>query len=176
MQKLPEISTKKGDKGTTKNYSKESVRKNCAQMKCIAFIDLFTASMGLFVNDVESYVPQILEDFVRLQGEIATSELNQSWYKQKITENDVDKLEAECAKIKAKLEKENYEIKGWVNSGSEGKLSASIDFSSKFCRVAEGSIYDLEDTMEGEINPEIKKYINRLSDYLYWLARENRVS
>jgi len=170
MSKLPEISTKRGDSGMTSNYSNERLPKNSAQIKCIGKIDTFNASLGLFQDE---YLPTVQEVLVRLMGEIATAEFNRSWYKGKITQEDIQSLEDECAKIKKRLEKEDYKIEGWVRYGGEGQISAFIDLSSKFCREAEIAIYDFEG-IDNKISSEIKGYINRLSDYLYLLARNYR--
>ena len=71
-------------------------------------------------------------------------------------------------KINNKLEKLNSFI---LPGGS--KASSFLHLSRTVVRRAERSIIDLDN--EEDINPEIIKYINRLSDFLFVAARiENK--
>ena len=95
-----------------------------------------------------------------------------------INESDVQALENMNANLKKMLEGEDYEITGWIRYGSEGYISARFDALGAFCREAEISIIELEEgyrldreSSQSLINPNIKKYINRLSDTLFWVAR-----
>ena len=51
-----------------------------------------------------------------------------------------------------------------------GPAAAACHFARAVCRRAERSLWALEDE-EGGLNPESLKYLNRLSDLLFVLAR-----
>ena len=55
--------------------------------------------------------------------------------------------------------------KDWVIPGANG-LSAALDFARTSCRRAERQVATLKDP-----NPEILRYLNRLSDWCWILAR-----
>ncbi|XP_065708046.1 corrinoid adenosyltransferase MMAB isoform X2 [Patagioenas fasciata] len=78
-------------------------------------------------------------------------------------------------------EKPVLELEQWIDSYSEqlpplrafilpsgGKSSAALHFSRAVCRRAE-SVVPL--VQAGEADPNVAKYLNRLSDYLFVLAR-----
>ena len=48
---------------------------------------------------------------------------------------------------------------------------AYSDLARTFCRRAERGVVDLEGTAEAVPNPEIVRFLNRLSDVLWLLAR-----
>jgi cob(I)alamin adenosyltransferase len=52
---------------------------------------------------------------------------------------------------------------------SGGKTSASLHVARSVCRRAERHIAPL--TQSGEVDPEALKYVNRLSDFLFTVAR-----
>jgi cob(I)alamin adenosyltransferase len=182
MSKLPTISTRSGDGGRTSLYSGEKVPKNSPAIKCVAKLDTFDSALGLIIpklgnkKDVKQSIEHIQGRLVHLKGEIATSPMNWAFYlrrKEAISEDDVKYLDEKGNEIKSQLEEEDYEIKGWISYGAEGELSSLFDFARSLCREAEIEILNFEGSVgnEGELNKQIKIYINRLSDYLYWLAR-----
>ncbi|KAK4812975.1 hypothetical protein QYF61_002802 [Mycteria americana] len=79
-------------------------------------------------------------------------------------------------------EKPVQELEQWIDSYSEqlpplrafilpsgGKSSAALHFSRAVCRRAERCVVPL--VQAGEADPNVAKYLNRLSDYLFVLAR-----
>jgi cob(I)alamin adenosyltransferase len=182
MSNIPQISTKTGDSGRTSLYSGEKVPKNSPAIKCVAKLDTFDSALGLIIpklgnkKDVKQSIQHIQSRLVHLKGEIATSPMNWAFYirrSEAINEDDVKYLDEKGNEIKSQLEEEDYEIKGWISYGAEGELSSLFDFARSLCREAEVEIADFAVVCgyEGELNKQIKVYINRLSDYLYWLAR-----
>ncbi|XP_057234059.1 corrinoid adenosyltransferase MMAB [Malurus melanocephalus] len=79
-------------------------------------------------------------------------------------------------------EKPILELEQWIDSYSEqlpplrtfilpsgGRSSAALHFSRAVCRRAERCVVPL--VQAGEADPNVAKYLNRLSDYLFVLAR-----
>jgi len=179
--KLPTITTCGGDKGETSLWSGERVPKNHPAIKCVCELDLFDSLIGTmyeYIDDkkeLHKSLIKIQQRFVDLKGEIATHP--RSWtdfYKnfKPIKQKDVEYLDTCCDNVKSFLEEQGYEISGWIRYGHEGRVSAHLDYLRAVCRKCEVSLYDLEDVLiDAQISPYIKQYINRLSDYLYLLAR-----
>lgn len=175
--KLPIISTKRGDEGYTSLWSGERVPKNHLAIKCLAEIDLMDSYLGLVKCKVEDKYKNILNHIqsrlIYLKGEVATSPSGWERYredKKYICEMDIDYLEEECLKIKKDLENMNFEISGWIKYGDSGEISAYIDLCRALARKSEICLYDLQGIYYQEISFCIKKYLNRLSDFLYWLS------
>lgn len=190
MSKLPNISTKTGDSGQTSLWSGERVSKNHPAIKCVCEIDLLDSYIGLIYEDlnqeqidhleIKDSLQKIQSRLIDLKGEIATHPLAWEKYKKKnkaISPVDVDYLDQACQSIKSVLESQNYKIKGWIQYGSEGKLSAKIDYLRALVRRSEIEIYMLNDNLiNASLNQNILQYINRLSDYFYWVARYLRIN
>ncbi|NXQ36393.1 MMAB protein, partial [Alaudala cheleensis] len=79
-------------------------------------------------------------------------------------------------------EKPVLELEQWIDTYSEqlppltafilpsgGRSSAALHFSRAVCRRAERCVVPL--VQAGEADPNVAKYLNRLSDYLFVLAR-----
>ncbi len=182
MKKLPNISTKTGDNGETSLWSGERVAKNHPAIKCVCELDLLDSSIGIIYSHLKNVedsnsktLREIQERLIYLKGEICTHPKDWSkFYKEHsaISEKDVDFINDSCDSLKEMLEKRNYKIKGWVRYGDEGNLSSIVDYTRCLARKSEIEVYNLDDELiNSSISTPIKKYINRLSDYFYWLAR-----
>lgn len=181
MAKLPNIITKTGDKGKTSLWSGERVEKNHFTIRCLSELDYLDSAIGVSYQylkgdtDVSLFLNKIQSRLVNLKGEIATHPLH--WKKfyedfDYIKDSDIKDLEEECNRIKKILEEYGYKIIGWIRYGEEGDASAYMDYVRSICRKCEVEIYDLDEKLiNAEISKNIKIYINRLSDYFYWVAR-----
>jgi cob(I)alamin adenosyltransferase len=78
----------------------------------------------------------------------------------------VDRLTAQIHNLE-----QNHRIsyKNWATPGAT-KASAFLDNARTVCRRAERSVVALREAGE-EVNPEIVRYLNRLSDLCWLLAR-----
>ena len=92
------------------------------------------------------------------------SSLNYKRLKTILTSEDVEELEKLVDYYTSKVEK----INEFIIPGTS-LCSANLHIARTICRRAERRITTL--SKQDEINPELLKYINRLSDFLYILAR-----
>jgi cob(I)alamin adenosyltransferase len=169
------IVTKTGDKGETSLMYGHRVPKGDTRVDAYGHIDELTAALGLarsiatdkFVSD-EILATQ--KDLIVVMGELATAPADRERYAKDgfhiTTPAMVDRVTA----VIVDLEKdESLYPKDWVIPGGT-RLSAALDFARATCRRAERHIagFSISDM---KFNVEILRYLNRLSDLCWVLAR-----
>ncbi len=169
------IVTKTGDKGETSLMYGRRLSKADPRVDAYGCIDELTATLGVarsistdkFVSD-EIFAAQ--KDLIVLMGELATAPGDRERYIKDgfyLTKAEmVDRITA----VIFDLEKDrSLYPKDWVIPGGTA-LSAALDFARGTCRRAERHIAGLS-ASEKNFNPEILRYLNRLSDLCWILAR-----
>ncbi len=155
------IYTKTGDQGQTRLYSGEAVSKNDPRVQLLSCLDELTSHIGfvkasLSFQQIFNELEDVQRALIKVMGVIASTS-PQSF---EITEQDVNKLEERIDYYQSLVPKWS----GFVLPG-QNKLSASIDIARTVARRAETILAVCP------CPPEISSYVNRLSDYLYSLAR-----
>jgi cob(I)alamin adenosyltransferase len=138
-------------------------------------VDELTAALGLArsLSKEEFVSGKILaaqKDLIVVMGELATTPQDRERYVtdgfQLTTAAMVDRITA----VIVDLEKDkSLYPKDWVVPGGTAD-SAALDFARATCRRAERHIAGLK-ADDDDFNPEILRYLNRLSDLLWVLAR-----
>jgi cob(I)alamin adenosyltransferase len=165
------IVTKTGDQGETSLMYGRRVPKNDQRVEAYGAVDELTAALGLAraACDDKFVAEQILaaqKDLINVMGELSTlPEDRQRYVKdgfQIVDPKMVDRVGA----VIVDLEKDkSLYPKDWVIPGSN-PVSAALDLARTICRRAERHVSMLNDP-----NPEILRYLNRLSDFCWILAR-----
>ena len=169
------IVTKTGDKGETSLMYGHRVSKSDTRVDAYGCIDELTAALGLarsvstdkFISDE---ILAVQKDLIVVMGELATEHNDRERYVkdgfQLTTAAMVDRVTA----VIVDLEKdESLYPKDWVIPGAI-PVSAALDFARTTCRRAERHIATVR-TNESDFNIEILRYLNRLSDLCWILAR-----
>src|SRR5436305_11048284 len=169
------IVTKTGDQGETSLLYGRRVPKNDPRVEAYGAVDELTAALGMAraICDDKFVAEQIFavqKDLINVMGELSTlPEDRQRYVKDgfKVTEEEiVDRVTA----VIVDLEKDkSLYPKDWVIPGANA-VSAALDFARVTCRRAERQIAGFS-TSGPEFNIEILRYLNRLSDLLWILAR-----
>ncbi|SHJ14944.1 cob(I)alamin adenosyltransferase [Geosporobacter subterraneus DSM 17957] len=161
------IYTKTGDKGQTSLYDNTRVDKDSLRVESYGTIDELNSSLGLARNFVEDQ--EIVEILYRIQrelfdvaGELATKDREK--FPEKVQENHIEVLEKYIDTYIEKIDK----MDKFIIPGSN-KASASLHVARTVCRRAERRILSL--SREEQVSPFLIKYVNRLSDVIYALAR-----
>lgn len=172
---LMSIVTKTGDQGETSLMYGHRVSKGDARVDAYGCIDELTAALGLvrsIANDkfVSDQILATQKDLIVVMGELATAPADRERYTRDgfhvTTSAMVDRITA----IINDLEKDqSLYPKDWAIPG-ETRVSAALDFARTTCRRAERHIATLC-TSDAEFNGEILRYLNRLSDFCWILAR-----
>jgi cob(I)alamin adenosyltransferase len=168
------IVTKTGDQGETSLMYGRRVPKDDPRVDAYGCVDELNAALGLsravseskFVSD-KIFAAQ--KDLIVVMGELATlPEDHQRYLKdgfQLTGKSMVDRVTATIVELE---KDESLYPKDWVIPGGN-RLSAALDLARTTCRRAERRVASLLGTKE--LNPEILRYLNRLSDLCWVLAR-----
>ncbi len=169
------IVTKTGDKGETSLMYGRRVSKSDPRVDAYGCVDELSAALGLaraVCGDkfVSEQIFAVQKDLIIVMGELATvAEDRQRYVKdgfQLTNEKMVDRITA----VIVDLEKDkSLYPKDWVILGGTA-VSAALDFARTTCRRAERHIASWTPG-EKDFNPEILRYLNRLSDWCWLLAR-----
>lgn len=197
MSKLPVISTKTGDDGTSALWSGERIPKYDIRFELIGHLDTFDSFLGIIRNklsksieidtsEIYDSILKIQERLIYLKGEIATEWNKQDKFckeKPAISDVDVDYIEKCSETLKKYLESKNHKITGWSIPGDKSELNTFCHLARAKCRECEIKLYQTKISqyiknhtgysVVGNVynyREPIYKYINRLSDYLYWLT------
>ena len=169
------IYTKTGDKGETSLYGGTRVSKAAARVESYGTLDELNAFIGLAKAEISdekvlSQLQKIQFDLFTVGSEAATPTDKMFLANGKsrldllISEEEIMELEHWMDDFDAELEPLRFFI---LPSG--GKAAATFHVCRTVCRRAERTMVFLNETEE--VRPELIKYLNRLSDYLFILAR-----
>lgn len=169
------VYTKTGDKGETGLYGGTRISKASARVDSYGNIDELNAFIGVaksYVNDNE-----VLEQLKSIQFDLFTVGSEAA--------TPIDKLFLANGKARLPLVISEAEIEAmehWIDAFEEkleplqyfilpggGKAATHFHVARTVCRRAERSLVFLNETEE--VRPELIKYLNRLSDYLFVLSR-----
>jgi cob(I)alamin adenosyltransferase len=162
------IYTKKGDDGSTSTFSGKRVSKDSPIMHAQGIIDELNATIGIALSvnknkEIKEILNAIQFDLFVIGSEITLSEQGDK-NKIKIAEVKIKFLEETIDEIENKLPKLHHFV---LPGGS--LLSAQLHLSRTVCRRAERDLVTfIEKTGLKTLS---LKYINRLSDLLFVLAR-----
>lgn len=163
------IYTKTGDKGQTSLLGGKRLPKNHLRIDTYGTVDELNSFLGLVrdsanMEDVSREIIQIQDKLFTIGSILAADGDEEKFKVPSISENDIEFLEKSIDKMNESLEP----MRNFILPG--GNLSASYTHVARtVCRRAERKMVEL---MSVESAPEIiVKYLNRLSDYLFVLAR-----
>lgn len=161
------IYTKTGDKGTTSLFDNKRVPKDHIRVESYGTVDELVSFLGLaknYIEDKEIYnlIQQVQSKLFVVASNLATEDKDKVKYN--IVEQDIKSLEDGIDKYMGKLSDQT----GFIVPGS-GKKSGYLHVCRTVCRRAERRITTL--SYHNEVDSLVLKYINRLSDLIYALAR-----
>src|SRR5437763_6494672 len=165
------IVTTTGDQGETALMYGRRVPKNDPRVEAYGSVDELTAALGLAraACDDKFVTEQILavqKDLINVMGELSTLPEDRQRYVKDGFQIVNAKMVDRVGGVIVDLEKDkSLYPKDWVIPGANA-ISAALDFARVICRRAERQVATLKDP-----NPEILRYLNRLSDFWWLLAR-----
>ncbi|WP_409227986.1 cob(I)yrinic acid a,c-diamide adenosyltransferase [Gudongella sp. SC589] len=160
------IYTKTGDKGKTSLFDNKRVTKDDIRVESYGTVD----ELGTFLGLAKNYVDQELRERIyTIQNKLFTVATNlatedQSKVAHRMKEEDIKYLEDTIDEYMGRLN----DPTGFIIPGSNIS-SAYLHVARTVCRRAERRIISL--TGVAEVDPLVVKYVNRLSDAIYAMAR-----
>jgi len=164
------IYTKSGDGGKTSLLSGERVKKSDIRINAYGTIDELNSVIG-FLNALElaeghkNFLKQIQNKLFNL-GSLLAVRKNISFKIPTIKEDDILLIENEIDRIN----KELPPLKDFIIPGGD-MISAQCHICRSICRRAERLVVEISE--KESVNDLIVKFLNRLSDYFFVLARKN---
>lgn len=162
--RLSKIYTRTGDAGETGIDAKRRFRKHHPRIAAFGDLDELNAALGLLLAELQpGDIPDLLRDVQQrlfdTGAELCVDELKSTSPEHvRSLEDAIDEHNRELPPLKE-----------FILPGG-GPAAAACHFARAVCRRTERSLWTLQDE-EGGLNPESLKYLNRLSDLLFVLAR-----
>lgn len=167
MVRLSRIYTRTGDDGTTGLADMTRRSKADARLGLIGDVDEANCAIGLarlHAGDMDPLLARLQNDLFDLGADVATASQPKEWSPIRIQAVQVTALEADIDHYNARLEPLNSFI---LPAGTP--LSAHLHMARAIVRRAERAAFAVAATEQ--VNPHALKYLNRLSDLLFVLAR-----
>ena len=162
------IYTKEGDGGETSLYGGQRVLKNVERVETYGTVDECNAVLGTALTLIEDAEARAV--LTRIQGELfevgadLATPLERGEAAGRLGATATARLEAEIDRFEEELPPLRHFI---LPGGSPG--GAALHQARAVCRRAERCLVTLEQVEP--INPEVARYMNRLSDHFFVLAR-----
>lgn len=160
------VVTKTGDDGTTGLWSGERVGKDELRVECYGTVDELNSFLGearhaLKTEKARARVDALQEDLFRVAGSLATK--GEAAYAQPVCADDEERLSAWVYELEREVP-----LTGFVLPGST-PASAKLDVCRTVCRRAERRVVAL--SRAEKVDAPVRRYLNRLADLLFMLAR-----
>lgn len=169
------IYTKTGDKGETGLYGGTRVSKASARVESYGTIDELNAFIGVAKSEIKD--EKIISQLKKIQFDLFTVGAESATPADKlmlangtsrlpliISETEIEELEQWMDEMEETLEPLQF----FILPGG-GRVATALHVARTVCRRAERAMVFLNETEA--VRPELIKYLNRLSDYLFVLAR-----
>jgi len=174
MVKLTRIYTKGGDKGKTSLGRGERVAKHDLRVEAYGAVDEANSAIGVVravllkdthMTEVDAMLARIQNDLFDLGADLCTVRARRGQPTLRVVADQTARLEREIDAMNADLRPLNSFI---LPGGTQA--SAFLHLARTVVRRAERRMTQL--AVRKSVNPEAIRYINRLSDHLFVLARK----
>ena len=164
------ISTKTGDSGDTRLWTGEKVGKDELRVEAYGSLDELSSFLGLARHECElpetkASLESLQRDLLRACSELASPGTRKDGF---LGRGDEAAMTEAVHALEARIP-----LKGFVLPGMT-RGSAALDVARTVCRRAERRIVAL--SRGAPVSPELLSWVNRLSDYLFMLARSEEAA
>ena len=161
--RLSKIYTRTGDDGTTGLGDGSRTQKDSLRVEAYGTVDELNSTLGLLIagledSDISSVLLDIQHDLFDLGGELCVPGMEM------IKDRHIDRLESELDRLNADLPP----LKDFILPGGSA-AAAQAHLARTICRRAERRVISL--ARQEPVNAPVIRYLNRLSDLLFVLAR-----
>ena len=179
--KITQVYTRTGDKGTTSLVGGVRIKKSDIRLEAYGTVDELSAHLGLLIammpesklsDDGMSRIDTERQALIRVQNNLfnvcthlATDQSQTPLYPSaKLADGETEFLEHEVDRLMSLLpERQGFVLPGGTPAAAQAHVARTV------CRRAERRIAALAEV--ADVGEEIQQYVNRLSDYLFVLAK-----
>lgn len=171
MKTFNKVYTRTGDKGMTSLVGGVRVKKTDVRLEAYGTVDELSAQLGLLAallqeGDERSEIVRIQNNLFNVCSHLATDQDKTPLYPSAyLADGEVERLETLVDAVMTELpERQGFILPGGCVAAAQAHVARTV------CRRAERRITALAET--ATVASEILQYINRLSDYLFVLAKK----
>jgi cob(I)alamin adenosyltransferase len=167
--RLTRIYTRAGDAGETSLVEGSRVAKTDLRIEAYGTVDELNSVLGLALSgrlpdELRPWLEQVQNDLFDLGADLSVPLEDAKRERLRVTRSQVERLEELCDLVNEQLEP----LRSFVLPGGT-EAAARLHLARTVCRRAERRAVALAE--EQGANPEALAYLNRLSDFLFILAR-----
>ena len=167
--KITKVYTRTGDKGTTSLVGGIRIKKSDIRLEAYGTVDELSAHLGLLAammadNNREAII-RIQNSLFNVGTHLAIDQSQTPLYPSAhLADGEVTFLEQEIDRMMALLpEHQGFILPGGTPTAAQAHVARTV------CRRAERRIAELAEV--ATVGDEVQQYVNRLSDYLFVLAK-----
>jgi cob(I)alamin adenosyltransferase len=167
---ITKVYTRTGDQGETSLVGGVRIKKSNIRLEAYGTVDELSAHLGMLVammkeGDEREFVIRIQNYLFNVCTHLATDQSQTPLYPSAhLAEGEIASLEQRIDNLMKQLpERQGFVLPGGVPAACQAHICRTV------CRRAERRIAALAE--EAQIAPEMQQFVNRLSDYLFVLAK-----
>ena len=168
--KIVKVYTRTGDQGETSLVGGVRIKKSNIRLEAYGTVDELSAHLGMLVammkeGDEREFIIRIQNNLFNVCTHLATDQSQTPLYPSAhLAEGEIASLEQRIDNLMKQLpERQGFVLPGGVPAACQAHICRTV------CRRAERRIAALAE--EAQIAPEMQQFVNRLSDYLFVLAK-----
>ena len=168
--KITKVYTRTGDQGETSLVGGVRIKKSHVRLEAYGTVDELSAHLGLLVAMLETgeehdFLIRVQNNLFNVCTHLATDQSQTPLYPSAhLAEGEIELLEKRIDEIMQSLpERQGFVLPGGTTTAAQAHVCRTV------CRRAERRIAALAE--EAQIALEMQQYVNRLSDYLFVLAK-----
>lgn len=168
--KITKVYTRTGDHGETSIVGGIRMKKSSERLEAYGSVDELNAQLGLLAamlpeGENRSMILRIQNTLFSVCTNLATDQSRTPLYESaRLPEGEIALLENEMDKMMSSLpDRQGFILPGGTMAAAQAHVCRTV------CRRAERRIVALSEV--AQVSPEVQQYVNRLSDYLFVLAK-----
>jgi cob(I)alamin adenosyltransferase len=168
--KITKVYTRTGDKGETSLVGGVRIKKSDIRLEAYGTVDELSAHLGMLVammkdGDERNLIIRVQNNLFNVCTHLATDQSKTPLYPSAhLADGEIELLEERIDQLMRQLpERQGFILPGGTPTAAQTHICRTV------CRRAERRIAALAEV--AQIGPEMQQYVNRLSDYLFVLAK-----
>ena len=171
--KITKVYTRGGDMGKTSLVGGQRVSKASVRLEAYGTVDELNSHLGLLAammadGEDKEFIIRIQNCLFNVCTNLATDQKQTPLYPSAhLPEGEIELIEQKVDEIMQLLpERQGFILPGGTKEAAQAHVCRTV------CRRAERRIVALAEV--AQITPSVLQYVNRLSDYLFVLAKKNK--